>query len=191
MPAEEFEEGFVGDGRKKHLTVVTTDGQRHEHGEVYLKHSVGAFVVSTDFEFPEDDSHRYEKADLARAEIRQHHAACFITTAAAGEGPTLDALRGFRDGAMTPTAPGRALVAVYERVSPPIAATIEDHPDSLTARAVGSLVEGCGTLARYREGASGATRTALSLLLTLLYVVGVTVALVGHLLVRGRERLAQ
>ncbi|WP_254535134.1 CFI-box-CTERM domain-containing protein [Halomarina litorea] len=189
MPAEEFEEGFVGDGRKKHLTVVTSDGRRHEHGEVYLKHSVDAFVVSPDFEFPDDDSHRYAKADLLRAEIKQHHSACFVTTAAAGEGPTLDALRGFRDGAMTPTATGRALVAVYERVSPPIATTIAEHPDSRTARTVQWLVERCATLARRREAQSGLARRALSVLLTLLYVVGVALALAGHLLIRVRERV--
>lgn len=189
MPAEEFEEGFVGDGRKKHVTVVTNEGERHEHGEVYLKHSVDAFVVSSEFEFPEGNSYRYAKADLARAEIKQHHAACFITTAAAGEGPTLDALRNFRDGAMTPSVPGRALLAVYERVSPPVAATIADHPDSRTAGAVRRLVRRCAGLARRREAAAGARRTALSLALVVLYVVGLALALGGHLLLRARDRL--
>jgi hypothetical protein len=192
MPAEEFEEGFVGDGRKKHLTVVTAEGDRHEHGEVYLKHSAEAFAVSPEFEFPPEETDRYEKAALARAEIKQHHSACFVTTAAAGEGPTLDALRGFRDEAMTPSVPGRALLAVYERVSPPIAATIEAHPDSRTARSVRWLVERCGHLARRREEASGPGpgRTALSVVLAAAYVLGVALALAGHLAIRARGEVS-
>jgi hypothetical protein len=190
MPAEEFEEGFVGDGRKKHLTVVTAEGDRHEHGEVYLKHSAEAFAVSSEFEFPPAETDRYEKAALARAEIKQHHSACFVTTAAAGEGPTLDALRGFRDEAMTPSVPGRALLAVYERVSPPVAATIEAHPDSRTARSVRRLVERCGRLARRREEASGSGRTALSAVLAATYVLGVALALAGHLAIRAREEVS-
>ena len=55
---------------------------------------------------------------------------CFLTTAAvelrgeADDGPTLTALRGFRDGYMTRTAVRRALVAEYYAMAPAIVAAI-------------------------------------------------------------------
>lgn len=179
----------VGDGREKHVTVVTRSDERFEHGDVYLRHATDAFLVSADETFSPAETERYPKADLRRVEITQHHSACFITTATAGEGETLDALRTFRDDALAATAAGRALVRFYEAVSPPIAATLARHPRSRTARAVRWLVERCGTLSRVRSGsASPAVRFVLSVALTLSYVVGMVVALVGHAVIRARER---
>jgi hypothetical protein len=178
----------VGDGRLKHVRVVTASGKRIEHGEVYLRHADDEFVVSPDDEFPPADTTRYPKADLLRVEVTQHHAGCFITTATAGEGPTLAALRGFRDDALARTPPGRALVGVYYRTSPPVARTLERHPDSRTARVVRRLVERCGGLARRRERSeSGLARFVLSVLLTALYVLGMVVAVVGHGGIRAGE----
>ncbi|MFC7044154.1 CFI-box-CTERM domain-containing protein [Halobacteriaceae archaeon GCM10025711] len=178
----------VGDSRLKHVSVVDGDGKQTDHGDVYLRHSNDEFVVSPDVEFPPEETTRYEKASLRRVEVKQHHSMCFITTAAAGEGATLDALRGFRDDALARTPVGRALVAGYYAVSPPIAATLDQHPDARTTRVVRWLVEGCAGLSRRRDGSdSPVARAGLSTLLTLLYVVGVAVAAVGHAGIRVRE----
>lgn len=178
----------VGDGREKHVTVLTRAGERHEHGDVYLRHADEAFLVSPTLEFRPDETTRYPKADLRRVEITQHHSACFITTATAGEGATLDALRAFRDDAMTRTPAGRALVGCYYAVSPPVARTLDRHPDSRTAQGVRRLVERCGTLARSREEAGSLGRLARSLALTLLYALGLALAVAGHVGIRARER---
>ncbi|PSP96196.1 hypothetical protein BRC94_13475 [Halobacteriales archaeon QS_5_70_17] len=73
-------EGFVGDGRTKHVTVITREGERREHGDVYVKHSADAFLVSPTFEFPDGETTRYGKADCERVTVTQHHSSCFITT---------------------------------------------------------------------------------------------------------------
>lgn len=178
----------VGDQREKHVTVVTNSGERIEHGDVFLRHATDAFLVSPDAEFPPGETDRYRKVDLRRVEITQHHAACFITTAAAGEGPTLDALRGFRDDALGSTPVGRGLVGLYYAVSPPVAATLDRHPDGVTARSVRWLVERCGDLARRREDSESAPgRLLLTGLLTLSYAVGLLAALVGHIVIRAGE----
>ena len=180
----------VGDGRRKHVAVVTAEGERTEHGDVFLRHSAAEFVVSESPSFDEADATRYRKADLARVEVTQHHSSCFITTAAAGEGATLDALREFRDDALAPSPVGRALLAVYDGVSPSVAATLARHPDVRTTRGVRWLVDRCGRLARRRDEAdSTAVRTALTLLLTALYAVGVAFAVAGACAVRLCERL--
>jgi subtilisin len=178
----------VGDGRQKHVHVLTRTGEHHEHGNVYLKHSSVAFIVSPDPSFPDDGTIRYEKATLSRVEVTQHHAACFITTAAADEGPALDALREFRDASLVRSSPGRALVAGYEAVSPPIAATLARHPEATTTRLVRRLVRQCGALARRRKHTSPPVRAVLTTLLVALYVCGMGCAALGHLSIRLRER---
>lgn len=178
----------VGDDREKHVTVITRSGKRIEHGDVHLRHADEAFLVSPEREFSAADTTRYSKSDLLRVEITQHHSACFITTATAGEGPTLAALRGFRNDALAHTPPGRALVGLYYAVSPPVAATLERHPDSRTACAVRRLVERCAGLARRRDTADApVTRVMLSLSLVALYIVGLAVAVTGHTLIRMLE----
>ena len=169
----------VGDGREKHVTVYLDSAETAEHGNIYLNHSEEEFVVSEESEFPEEATIRYDKSEIRRVDILQHHSSCFITTAT-GEGATLDALRGFRDGAMLPTRWGRALVAVYERVSPPVARTLERHPDSRATATVAGLVDRCGSIARRREATdSRVADGAYTAALVALYVVGVLVAVVG------------
>lgn len=178
----------VGDSREKHFRAVTTSGKEFDHGEVYVRHSETEYLVSPDGEFVPADTTRYRKEDLDRVEISQHHSNCFITTAAAGEGPTLDSLRGFRADVMTPTRSGRALLRVYETISPPIAATLDRHPEATATRLVRRLVDRCGALADRRRTARGDTeRAALSVALICLYVVGVALAALGHGWLRGRE----
>ncbi|MFB6157143.1 MAG: CFI-box-CTERM domain-containing protein [Haloferacaceae archaeon] len=174
------EDETVSDGREKHVTILLPDGETEEHGGVYLQHTAGTFAVSEDPEFPESETTRYEKADVARVTVKQHHSACFITTAVAGERRTLDDLRGFRDDALAPTAPGGALVALYERISPPIARSLARHPSATPTRAVRGLVRLCARLARRHRTASGPRRPALALALVALYVVGMALGAASH-----------
>ena len=181
----------IGDQREKHVSVVTRDGDRFEHGDVYFKHSAEAFVVSTESSFPEESTERYAKESLLRIEVTQHHAACFITTATAERPETLDALRGFRDQAMARSLVGRGLVGLYYAVSPPVAQTLERHPGARTTRAVRWLVERCADLARRREASGSRVATlATSLLLTLSYAVGLAIGVLGHGCIRFGEAVA-
>lgn len=176
----------VGDGRQKHVSVHTRTDGHHDHGNVYLKHSSVAFFVSPNKSFSDGETTRYAKSDLNRVEVTQHHSMCFITTATAGD-DALDALRGFRDGTLVQSVPGRALVATYYAISPPIAATLSRHPEARTTRLVGWLVRRCGALARRRTRVSPAARVFLTGLLVVLYVIGVACAALGHLAIRRRE----
>jgi hypothetical protein len=186
--ADESTPVAVGDSREKHVSVRTQAGEYNDHGNVYLKHSSVAFFVSSDSSFPDGETTRYPKENLRRVEVMQHHSMCFITTATAGDGPALDALREFRDGSLARSAPGRALVAVYYAVSPPIAATLSRHPEAGTTRLVRWLVRRCATLARRQNHASPATSAVLTATLVVLYVIGVACAALGHLAIRFRER---
>lgn len=185
-PADSPEEAAVGDGRKKHVTVVHPSGEQTDHGDVYVKHSARAFLVSADADFPDDETTRYEKDEVLRAEISQHHAACFITTATAGDEPTLDALRTFRDGTMVRRPTGRALVWLYDRVSPPLARTLARHPETMTARLVRWLVRRCAAVARRHRTASGIRAAALGVLLTAVYLIGLLMAIFGVAVIRVR-----
>lgn len=171
----------VGDGRQKYIEVETSDGERHEHGDSYLRQSERVIFVSSVPDFGPDETVTYRKRELARVTVEQHHSSCFVTTAVAGEERTLADLRRFRDDALSPSPYGRPLVGLYERISPPIAATLAARPDGGTARAVRWLVRTCARLARRRETASPPERAVLSALLVALYVVGVAVAATGHL----------
>lgn len=181
--------GDVGDDRRKFVRVTLGSGERVEHGDVYFRYSADEFFVSADESFPEDDRTRYDRDDVARVEVIQHHAKCFVTTAVAGDERTLDALRSFRDGPLARTPVGRGLVGLYYAVSPPVAATLARHPEGRTARTVRWLIERCVRLIRRRDRArSPAARATVSTLVTLIYVVGVTFATVGSLAIRACER---
>lgn len=181
----------IGDGRQKYVLVVTADGNRIEHGDVYLKHSEIEFIVSPDADFPDATTTRYSKERLDRVEVTQHHSACFITTATVDEGDVLEALRGFREDVLVRSAPGRGFLRIYDAASPPIAATLARHPTARTTRFVRWLVERCAALARRRSASTSVSvRAALSVLLTALYVGGVCCAAGGHICIRLTERAA-
>jgi subtilisin len=174
----------VGDDREKYVEVLARSGERTEHFESYLRHTTEAFLVSAEDSFPADRTTRYAKANLLRVEITQHHSLCFITTATTGDGETLDSLRTFRDDVLRSTAPGRALVGVYYRLSPPVARTLSRHPTARTTRSVRRLVEYSSSLERRRQDASSRSyRRVLAVVLTLVYTFGVCRALAGHVLI--------
>lgn len=178
----------VGDGREKYVLVVTESGKEIEHKGVYLRQSKDEYLVSPDQEFPSDETTRYRKSNLHRTEVSQHHSNCFITTATAGEGATLNSLRGFRADVMRPTRSGRALLRVYDAVSPPVAATLARHPDATSTRLVRRLVDRCGSLANRRDAASTSVgRATLSAVLVSLYVVGVVFGALAHCWLCARE----
>lgn len=113
---------------------------------------------------------------------------CFITTATADEPATLDSLRRFRDESMAATPVGRGLVGLYERISPPIAATLAHNPDSRTATVTRRLVQRCASLSDEQAQSGSRARSILfGVQLTLLYVVGVALAAVGHGAIRASE----
>ncbi|MFB6167729.1 MAG: CFI-box-CTERM domain-containing protein [Haloferacaceae archaeon] len=174
------EDEAVCDGREKHVTVLLPDDETVEHAEVYVQHTAETFAVSEDPGFPETETTRYEKADVVRVTVRQHHSSCFVTTAVAGEGETLTELRTFRDDTLARTAPGRRLVALYERVSPPVARSLARNPSATPTRAVRRQVRLCGRLARRHRDASGPAGTALALALVALYVVGLALGGASH-----------
>ena len=113
---------------------------------------------------------------------------CFLTTATAGDSQTLASLRRFRDESMSATRVGRGLAGLYDRVSPPIAGTLARHPRSRTAAVVRWLVERCARLSDRQAGADSRVGSALlGAVLTVLYVVGLLLAAVGHAAIRGSE----
>ncbi|PSP72038.1 hypothetical protein BRC86_13540 [Halobacteriales archaeon QS_3_64_16] len=188
---ESEEPAGVGDDREKYVEVLTRSGEYAEHFESYLRHTTEAFLVSTDDSFPTAETTHYAKANLLRVEITQHHSVCFITTATTGDGETLDSLRTFRDDVLRSTAPGRALVGVYYRLSPPVARTLSRHPTARTTRSVRRLVEYSGSLERRRQDASSRSyRRVLAVVLTLVYAFGMCRALAGHVLIGLRESQA-
>ena len=117
---------------------------------------------------------------------------CFLTTATANDRQTLDSLRRFRDESMSATPLGRRLVWLYYRISPPIAATLDRHPDSKTAGAVRALVERCATLSDTQsETESRVESAAIGTVLTVLYMIGILTAAGGHAAIRTTERVAE
>jgi hypothetical protein len=179
----------VSDSQEKNITIFDKSGDWIEHTQVYLCHSNDSFYVSEDKTFPEDDRIQYDKSDIERIKVDQHHPTfCFITTATAGQGPTLESLRGFRDEALEPSLLGRGLVRFYYAVSPPIAETISRHRDSRTTSAVRRFVDMAASLAdRRSEAERDTSKSLLSATVTAIYFLGMIVALGGHSIIRGRE----
>lgn len=178
--------GDVGDDREKFVRVTLVSGEQIEHGDVYFRYTDEEFIVAPSMDFEDEEMVRYHKGEAVRVEIIQHHAACFVTTAVAGESETLDTLRRFRDDVLGQTLSGRMLVGLYYAVSPPVADTLERHPESRTATAVRWFVNRCAGLVARRKRHSR-LRTPLSVLVTLLYVIGLLVATAGTVLIRVRE----
>ncbi len=117
---------------------------------------------------------------------------CFVTTATTGEGETLDSLRRFRDESMRATPVGRGFVGLYYRISPPIARTLDRHPDSPEAALTRRLVGRCASLSDTQADTGSRLRSgALATLLTLLYLVGLLVGAAGHASLWARETLGR
>lgn len=116
---------------------------------------------------------------------------CYITTAAAGEGRTLNSLRRFRDESMSSTPVGRRLIALYYAISPPIADTLQRHPDSRTTQACRRIVDTCASLSDAQADTESTTGSvALAMVLTMLYVVGILFGVGGHAGITARELLS-
>jgi subtilisin len=117
---------------------------------------------------------------------------CFITTATADETETLDSLRRFRDDSMTATPVGKGLVGLYYRISPPIARTLDRHPDSPEAGLTRSVIEASASLSDSQEETDSRVKSAtLGVMLTMLYLVGLVVGAAGHVSLRTRETLSR
>jgi hypothetical protein len=116
---------------------------------------------------------------------------CFITTATARDVGTLNSLRRFRDQSMAATHLGRGMVGLYYRISPPIAETLNRHPESRTARMTRSIIQTCAGLSDRQDATdSSLTHGGLAIVLTVLYVVGILVAAGGHAAIRTGETLS-
>lgn len=69
----------------------------------------------------------------------EHHSKCFIATAVHGENSIeVLTLRAFRDEVLSKSPIGRAFIASYQKLSPPLAAAIAERPplQSLAKRVV-------------------------------------------------------
>lgn len=109
---------------------------------------------------------------------------------AARELATLDSLRRFRDESMSATPPGRGLVGLYYRISPPVAETLERHPESYTPEVTRPIVQTCAALSSAQDETGSRLQSALlGAVLTQLYVVGIITAAAGHACIRLRELL--
>lgn len=115
-------------------------------------------------------------------------AQCFITTATAEDTQTLNSLRRFRDESMAKTPVGRGLVGLYYRISPPIAETLGRNPDSRTANATRRLVNCCASLSDTQAETDSKLRsTALAVVLTILYAIGIVIAAAGHVVLAAGD----
>ena len=115
---------------------------------------------------------------------------CFITTATAGEGDTLDSLRRFRDESMSATPVGRGMVGLYYQISPPIADTLARHPESRTTKACSKIVDVCASISDAQDETDSRVKSAsLGVALTGLYMAGIVVGASGHAGITAREQL--
>jgi len=113
---------------------------------------------------------------------------CFITTATTQSVRTLESLRRYRDDWLTTTWLGELLVDIYYKISPPIANTLKKHPSSVPARVTRSLVEHCGSLSdRQQKTDSRVKSAAFGVMLLMLYIVGIVMGMVGHLLLQANK----
>lgn len=113
---------------------------------------------------------------------------CYITTALAEDQAALNSLRQFRDDSMARTPLGRALIDIYYIIGPPIATTLQRHPDSTYARIIRWLIMNCASLSnRQDQMDSSVWSVGIAVFLTGIYTVGVLIGIVGHIDLRLRE----
>ena len=181
-----FEYGPVGSGLPEQVDAGTAGD-----GETFSA-DIGGLDPGTAYEFVAVASTGAETGEgsVASFETDEESLFCFVTTATARETETLDSLRRFRDESMATTPVGRGLVGLYYRVSPPIARTMARHPDSTETALTRRLVEASAALSdRQAETNSRVGSAVLGIVLTVLYLVGLVTGVLGHLSLRGRERL--
>ena len=181
-----FEYGPVGSGLPEQVDAGTAGD-----GETFSA-DIGGLDPGTAYEFVAVASTGAETGEgsVASFETDEESLFCFVTTATANDTETLDSLRRFRDESMATTPVGRGLVGLYYRVSPPIARTMARHPDSTETTLTRRLVEASAALSdRQAETNSRVGGAVLGIVLTVLYLVGLVTGVLGHLSLRGRERL--
>lgn len=180
--------GFIGDRREKFVRITLGSGEEIEYSEVFFFISAREFVVSKDESH--NDTIRYDTDEVARVEVIQHHTACFITTAVAGNDEILESLRGFREDTMARTTVGRSLLWIYDHVSPPIARTLANNPNARFTNAIRWLIHKSAGLAKRREDRDSAfERRVLSLGLLVLYVIGILLAITSHVAATTASKL--
>lgn len=168
--------------------------QLDSHSDHYKPHSGLMEDVVQTFETEQEGDNIIDDEDSNVGENPDHEedsssSFCFITTATANDVGTLNSLRRFRDDSMARSRVGRSLIRLYYRISPPIARTLEENPDSLTSRAVRSLVERCAGLSEKQASTdSKAVSIAIGSMLTVLYIQGILIAGGGHAVHRSKDR---
>lgn len=174
--------GDVGDNREKFVRITLATGDEIEHSGVYYRYTAEEFIVAPTMEF--EDTTRYHKDETARVEILQHHSRCFITTATATRPQVTNQLERFRDNVLATTRVGRGLVRLYYGISPPIARTLTHAPHSTTAKLVRWLIERCSGLLNRRDRTGSYFKSSYTILVVLLYLLGLVVAATGTLTIR-------
>ena len=183
-----FEYGPAGSGLPESVDAGTAS-----EGDSFSA-SIDGLESGTAYEFSAVASDGSETGEgfISSFETDEEFSFCFITTATAGETETLDSLRRFRDESMTATPVGRGLVGLYYRISPPIARTLDRHPDSTEAGLTRGVVTTSALLSdRQAETDSCAGSAMLGVVLTMLYIVGLVVAAAGHASLWARETLGR
>jgi subtilisin len=181
-----FEYGVAGSGLSE-----TVDAGTASEGESFSA-DISGLESGTAYEFVAMASANGETGEgfVSSFETDDPFEFCFITTATADETETLDSLRRFRDDSMTATPVGKGMVGLYYRISPPIARTLDRHPDSTEADLTRSVIEASASLSDSQDETDSRIKSAtLGVMLTMLYIVGLVVGAVGHASLRARETL--
>jgi hypothetical protein len=183
-----FEYGVAGSG----LTESVDAGTAGE-GESFSA-DIGGLDSGTAYEFVAVASTGSDTGEgsVSSFETDEEFSFCFITTATADDTETLDSLRRFRDDSMTATPVGKGLVGLYYRISPPIARTLDRHPDSTEAGLTRKIIETSASLSDSQNETDSRLESAtLGVALTMLYLVGLVVGVAGHASLRIRETLGR